>query len=409
MKEIKSILEAYQRIDFTERKAALATVVKVQGSSYRRPGARMLMTDDGRWTGAISGGCLEGDALRKARMAILDKKSSLITYDTMDDAAAAQIGLGLGCNGIIDVLIEPIDESDPNNPVRILQHIASGREVVALATVFDSAGENPGIQIGQRLLFQGDQVTYNSFQNTHFAGLLAEDVQQARDSGVSVTKTYDFPDTTVEAFIEVIKPEIKLVIFGAGYDTIPLSSMAKEMGWQVIMSDECVAHITPIRFPKADALIHSKREDILRKIEFDPYTAVVLMSHNYLYDLGVFKQLFSHELTEQLAYVGVVGPRKRYQKMIDELQKDEEVHTDVLMMNKVHSPIGLDIGAETPDEIALAIIAEVQARFTNRTGGFLKDKPGYIHKRDKEEGPSIERIYAQPQFRSCDIQVGRDL
>ena len=108
MKEIKSILKAYQNLDHSTTRAALATVVRVEGSSYRRTGARMLVMDDGTWVGGISGGCLEGDALKRARLAIAKTQASLVTYDTTEDDAH-QIGVGLGCNGIIDVLLAPIE------------------------------------------------------------------------------------------------------------------------------------------------------------------------------------------------------------------------------------------------------------------------------------------------------------
>ncbi len=137
MKEITRIVDVFDQIDFSQRKAALATVVWVEGSSYRRPGARMLITDDGRWEGAISGGCLEGDALRKARGVMRDGQPLVVTYDTMDDGANS-FGVGLGCNGIIDVLIEPIDPANPQHPVAVLREFVQQRDVRAVATVLSS-------------------------------------------------------------------------------------------------------------------------------------------------------------------------------------------------------------------------------------------------------------------------------
>ena len=122
MKEFKTILEACKKVDFTQRKAALATVVKVRGSSYRSPGARMLITDDGRWVGSISGGCLEGDALRKARQVMMNKVPMTVTYDTREESNQ-NLGIGLGCNGVIDVLIEPVELQDSSNPVFFFESI----------------------------------------------------------------------------------------------------------------------------------------------------------------------------------------------------------------------------------------------------------------------------------------------
>ena len=136
MKEFQKIIDAYERIDFSQQKAALATVVKIQGSSYRRPGARMLMTDAGHWVGAISGGCLEGDALRKARQVILRGEPQVVTYDTTDDEDAQSLGVGLGCNGIIDVMIEPLTDEPPAEPIHQLRTFLTNRSRAGLATVY---------------------------------------------------------------------------------------------------------------------------------------------------------------------------------------------------------------------------------------------------------------------------------
>src|SRR5882672_1372888 len=138
MKDFIAVVNAYKQIDFSQRKAALATVVRVRGSSYRSPGARMLITDDGRWTGSISGGCLEGDALRKARQVMNDKRSITVTYDTREESNQ-NLGISLGCNGVIDVLIEPVVPSDENNPVLLFESFIPSKEPLALATVFSSS------------------------------------------------------------------------------------------------------------------------------------------------------------------------------------------------------------------------------------------------------------------------------
>src|SRR6187401_1719791 len=131
MKEIRAILKSFEKAEKKGKKTALATVVHVEGSSYRRPGARMLITDEGQLTGAISGGCLEGDALRKALLVMSQQRSMLVTYDTMDEDDA-KLGIGLGCNGIIQVLIEPINPDEPNNPIELLKAVAARRQKAVL-------------------------------------------------------------------------------------------------------------------------------------------------------------------------------------------------------------------------------------------------------------------------------------
>ncbi len=157
MKEIKSILKAYQHVDHATTRAALATVVRVEGSSYRRTGARMLVMDNGTWVGGISGGCLEGDALKRARLAIAKTQASLVTYDTTNDDEH-QIGVGLGCNGIIDVLLAPIEPGDPNSPLAILESVVSDRrQTNVLLTITKLDGELNGLRAGNIIRYENRQ------------------------------------------------------------------------------------------------------------------------------------------------------------------------------------------------------------------------------------------------------------
>src|SRR5689334_7832155 len=143
MKDFKAIVKEYKKIDFSKHQAALATVVNVRGSSYRSPGARMLITDDGRWVGSISGGCLEGDALRKARLVMQSNVASTVTYDTREESNQ-NLGIGLGCNGVIDVLIEPIAFGSTQNVIETFRKIKDTNSPVAIATIFASRDLNGG-------------------------------------------------------------------------------------------------------------------------------------------------------------------------------------------------------------------------------------------------------------------------
>ena len=367
MKEITRILEVYDRIDFTQRKAALATVVWVEGSSYRRPGARMLITDDGRWEGAISGGCLEGDALRKARQVMLDGAPIVVTYDTMDDGANS-FGVGLGCNGIIDILIEPIDPVNSANPLAMLREFVQQRDVRVLATVLKNKSET-GLAPGQRFVL-------TALSANHIPDWLHTDMQAVQTTGRPSTKSYSVAAGTVDIFIERIDPGIELIIFGAGYDVVPVAKLARELGWQVTVTDDCVAHLSPKRFPVATCVLYADRQAVLDQLTITDRTAAVLMSHNFNYDRAILEAL----LTTSVPYIGMLGPRKRFDKMQAEFEKDGLYFSET-DLNRVHAPIGLDLGAETPDEIALSIIAEVKAFFARGSGGFLKDKDGPIHER----------------------------
>jgi xanthine dehydrogenase accessory factor len=382
MKDFKTIVNEFGKIDFTSRKAALATVVKVRGSSYRSPGARMLITDDGKWIGSISGGCLEGDALRKARQVMMDNKPMTVTYDTREESNQ-NLGIGLGCNGVIDVLIEPINISQENNPINLFEKFISAKEPLTLGTIFNASSG-----VGEKIIAHATGEIQNYFSNGVLSNIIKHDLLELFDTKKSEAKTYTTPDGEVEVFMELVQPSVSLIIFGGGFDARPVSQLAKTLGWDVQVTDECVAHIAPLFFPTADKLSLCHRDFIDRDFEITPFTACVLMSHNYEYDRDVLKKLIKTETP----YIGILGPRKRFDKMLVEFSAQglplqaEDIH-------RIHSPIGLDIGAETPDEIAISIVAEIQGKFVNRSGGFLKYRNAPIHHRDTHSDQVFKQVY----------------
>lgn len=382
MKDLKAIVSAYKQVDFSQKKAALATVVKVRGSSYRSPGARMLIMDDGRWVGSISGGCLEGDALRKARTVMMEKKSMTVTYDTREESNQ-NLGIGLGCNGVIDVLIEPMDPADKNNPGEFFNALLELKEPVTLATIFEGKKG-----VGEKILCAPDGSMQGKFSEEKLNQLTKPALQQLFQSKKSEAKKYEADGSEYEVFVELIQPTLSLIIFGGGFDARPVSELAKNLGWNVSVTDECVAHIAPVFFPTADKLSLCQREFIDRDFDITPYTACVLMSHNYEYDRDVLKKL----LKTNTPYIGMLGPRKRFDKMLKEFSEAGITLTES-DFQRIHSPIGLDIGAEAPDEIAVSIISEIQGKFSNRSGGFLKYHQGPIHHRDPHSDQVFKQVY----------------
>jgi xanthine/CO dehydrogenase XdhC/CoxF family maturation factor len=356
--------------------------VKVRGSSYRSPGARMLITDDGRWVGSISGGCLEGDALRKARKVMMDKIPMTVTYDTREESNQ-NLGIGLGCNGVIDVLIEPIDPQDKENPVTLFTSLITSKEPVALATIFEASSG-----VGEKLMLTSSGEWSGNFSDTQLKNSVQSSLESLFETKKSEAKKYQSTGKESEVFIELIQPAVSLIIFGGGFDARPVSELAKSLGWSVSVTDECVAHIAPLFFPTADKLTLCQREFIDRDFDITPYTACVLMSHNYEYDRDVLKKL----LKTNTPYIGILGPRKRFDKMQSEFSTQGVSLTDE-DFQRIHSPIGLDIGAEAPDEIAISIIAEIQSKFSNRSGGFLKYHSGPIHQRDPNSDQVFKQVY----------------
>lgn len=341
----------------------------------------MLITDDGKWAGSISGGCLEGDALRKARLVMTNKVPLTVTYDTREESNQ-NLGIGLGCNGVIDVLIEPLLNSDGKNPIHLFQELLDTREPVALATIFSGEG------VGNKMLVKEKEIVWSHFGDPELSRQVSHDLTTLLNTKHSTANTYETSAGKTEVFIELIQPTLSLIIFGGGFDARPVSELAKSLGWNVSVTDECVAHIVPLFFPTADKLTLCKREFVDRDFDITPYTACVLMSHNYEYDRDVLKKLIKTEAP----YIGLLGPRKRFDKMLDEFQA-EGIKLAGRDLQRIHSPIGLDIGAEAPDEIAVSIIAEIQGVFTNRSGGFLKYYQGPIHQRQPGSDEVFKQVY----------------
>jgi xanthine dehydrogenase accessory factor len=372
VKELQDIVHAFDKADKNGKQTALATVVHVEGSSYRRAGARMLITEDGELTGAISGGCLEGDALRKARLVMAQNRSMLVTYDTTDDDDA-KLGVGLGCNGIIHILIEPILAGRQDNPIQLFKLFLSKREPVVLITLF-TMNDKQAAQPGTCLLLTKNEDIKGTFPDEAIKDMLLADAKDVLVNGNSVTKTYIYGDKFT-CFIELLQPAVSLVLFGAGNDAIPLVQLAAVLGWHIYIVDGRSNYAIPERFPLAKKIIIARPENALAQIVIDDRTVIILMTHNYIYDMAVLKQL----LPLQLPYVGVLGPKKRLLRMLEEL-KDEGMEITDEQLTSVYGPTGLDIGSENADEIALSIIAEMQAVLNNRMGTSLRHK-NVIHNR----------------------------
>ena len=376
MKELQDIVTAFDKANTGGKQTALATVVHVEGSSYRRAGARMLITDDGQLTGAISGGCLEGDALRKARLVMAQNKPMLVTYDTTDDDDA-KFGVGLGCNGIIHILIEPIFTTRHDNPISLFKLFLSKRQPVVLVTLF-SLSDKQAIQPGTCLLLTADEDLHGTFPDVTIKDALLIDAKDVLKNGASVTKTYLYGDKFT-CFIELLQPTVSLIIFGAGNDAIPLVQLANVLGWHITLIDGRANYAVAGRFPLAKRIIIAKSEQALLNIECDNRTVMVLMTHNYNYDMAILRQL----LPLQLPYIAALGPKKRLIRMLDELKDEGQVITPLQLAN-IYGPAGLDIGSETSDEIALSILAEIQAVLKKRAGTFLREK-SIIHNRMPEQ------------------------
>lgn len=369
MKELREITRQYYQYQSRNEICALATVVKVEGSAYRRPGARMLVSENGQLTGAISGGCLEGDALRKAQAVIFKQAATIVMYDTTDEDDQ-KFGVGLGCNGIIHVLIEPIDFNDPYNPVKLLELAIARRETAQLLTVFDT-DPTALSQVGTIACLTIDKAIIHS-RSTDFnkLKLFFYKIDKLSINQQTIVNKIEHSET-IFYLLEAITPPIHILLYGAGNDTIPITQLANVLGWEVSVIDGRKSHATAERFPLAKTVVVSPADEALDQLSIDQHTVALLMTHNFEYEATLLEQL----LPLPLPYIGILGPKKKSLKLYERLQKKGIA----IPQDKLYGPVGLHIGAEGSEAIALSILSEIMAVLQRKPAGFLRDLEGPIH------------------------------
>jgi xanthine/CO dehydrogenase XdhC/CoxF family maturation factor len=376
VKELQEILKAYETIQQAQGKAMLATIVKVKGSTYRRPGARMLIREDGTSVGALSSGCLEADVIERAKKVMGSGDALTVTYD-MTSPEDDVWGLNLGCNGVIQILLEPLPLSARSPHLKFIATCLSENKSGVIASVSRVDGEFRA-RVGSHLFLSEDGRVEEDIRNPALCAALTEDCLNALRSKTSGVKEYRFTEGIVEAFVEIIRPPIPLIIFGAGADAIPLARFADELGWDVTVVDHRPAFLTRDRFPTADTLLSARPEDITGKLPLRPNAAAVILTHNFSDDLQLVRTL----LPSPVMYIGLLGPSKRAGMLLEKLRETGYSPT-AQQLDRLHGPIGLNIGAESPEEIALSILGEIHACISGRNGGFLRDHSGPIHGSDQ--------------------------
>jgi xanthine dehydrogenase accessory factor len=371
MSEIADVLAAIEALAARGERMALATIVAVRGSTYRRPGARLLVPEEGAPGGNISGGCLEGDVADMARVVMDEGRARLAGWDlTADDDAVW--GLGLGCNGAIEVFIEPAERAA--EVAGALRMALEDERPICVVTVVESA--DPAVTPGARIVvpLEGDPSGTVGTAAADAAALAAARQQLEAERSEVRTLTEG-----VRAFVEVLEPPVRLLICGAGHDAIPLVRAASVLGWHAVVADDREAFLTRDRYPEASAFVHvDAPEDAAKAAAVDERTFVVVMTHNFLRDKAYLRTM----LPSPAAYVGMLGPAARTERLLAELA-EEGVEITPERRARIHGPAGLDLGSEGPEEIAQSILAEIVAVRHGRAGGFLKERPGPIHDRPR--------------------------
>ena len=360
---------------------AVATIIGVRGSTYRREGARMLVTRSGRLTGNISGGCLEGDVAVVAADVMERHVPRVMLYDlTADDDAVW--GLGLGCNGAIEVFVEPVTGDD------LLWQVAEAvldGATLGLVTVVEGGATVPA---GGRMEVWSDGRRQGSLGEAALDEAAARIV--LRDSGglrsrIHVLGAEGGPQ--IRLFVEALHPPLRLIVCGAGHDAIPVVRLASQLGWRVLVVDRREALLTPERFPGATGFLRTEFPEAGGTVPTDSLSFVLVMTHNYLHDRDLLRAF----LPTPVPYLGMLGPRARTEKILRELEAEGVAIGDDRRA-QIYGPVGLDIGGDTPDEIALAALSEILAVARGRAGGFLRARAGPIHIPAQDAGPLVSAV-----------------
>ena len=331
--ELKQIVQSYQEANAKGIAAVLATVVALDGSSYRRPGVRMLLLENGNSIGAVSGGCVEKEVFRQAESVFKTKIPKVMTYDGR---------YRLGCEGVLFILLEPFTPSDLF--LETFQKTIVKREVFSIHSYFEKEhSENEAY--GSVFYFEGSQLSL-----------------QPKFS----------PKQHIAVFKQELLPCSKLILIGAEHDAVQLCSFASLMGWEVTIVANPKEQKSITDFNGASNFINTEPESIQLKI--DSQTALILMTHSYAKDLQYLIALKDAKPN----YFGLLGPSRRREKLFNELL-EREVAISEEFLNSIHGPAGLDIGAQTPQEISIAIMSEILAVTNNRNPILLKEREGRIH------------------------------
>jgi xanthine dehydrogenase accessory factor len=367
MSELTRVAGALAAAGRSRQPSVLATVVRTEGSTYRRIGARMVVVADGTRVGAVSAGCIEHDVVVRADGISASGVPEVVRYDTRspDDLVW---GFGLGCGGLVEVLLEPLTPTDAALKASRLARVADTRQQILLTTIIRAPADEGHFRPGDQAVLRVAGGTLDGLEGAFHADL-ERVARQVLRSGRSVTVSHPWKSEAVDVVYEIIVPRVRIAVCGAGVDAIPVVAAARRLDWHITLIDDRPAMAAAHRWPEADRIIVPLPAGIAECVAELEVEAAIIMSHNFERDADFLEGW----LRSAARYVGVMGPRHRTEALVETL-RSRGAPIDATARERIHGPIGLDIGAESPEEIALAIVAEVQAVHAGRTGQSLAER-----------------------------------
>jgi len=374
MSELLQVAAALTRAALEDQVSVLATVVRTEGSTYRRIGARLVVLGDGSHVGAVSAGCIESDVLLRVEQVRDTGAAELMTYDSRspDDLIW---GYGTGCGGMTELLLEPLDPAQAQAKAERLRTVAESRWPSVLATIIRASGVS--VRPGDQAVLPHAIAKLTGFDEVAaaFRAIIDATARDKLRARCSAPVHHIWGKQELDIAYEVRSPRMRVCVCGAGSEAAPLVAMAKLLGWQVTLIDHRPAMLNPGQWPDVDCLLIRSPADIAVAVERADCDAAVVMNHHYERDL----EFLAAWLGSAVPFIGMLGPRHRTQQMITTLDSNGRVLEGA--GQRIRSPVGLDLGGETPEEIALSIVAEVQAVYVGRQAGFLTRRTNPIHSR----------------------------
>ena len=343
----------------TPSKAALATLTRTRGSTFRRPGTHMLVLGDGRVVCELSGGCPQRDIVVRAQEVIASTLPSLIHYNA---DSALDVLMEMGCGGELEGLIEPLATTDATDFADALAQCLSDRLCVHMATLFAIDGV---VVMPQRVLWNEHLVLHDDIADTALTQSIVDTIVSATNKS-SVTLRLPSARGVIDVLVESIAPPHALVVIGSSAAARALLPLAQALGWQTTLVDHDPARLQATYLPAGLHTVCATPASLRSALPLDAQSSVVVMTHNLEQDVAYLEALRG----APVAYIGALGSRERVARMRS---------IPALAGLRVHAPAGLDIGSETPVEIAMAIAAEIMAVINRRGGGPLRDNEGAIH------------------------------
>lgn len=358
--ELSTLITALRSLHHqSSPQAAMATLTRTRGSTFRRPGTRMLVLGDGRVVCELSGGCPQRDIVQRALEVIASGVPRLVQYNA---ESGLDVLIEMGCGGELEVFIEPLLTTHHTDFIDTLSRCLDERMDIRMATLF-AIDQSP--IIAGRLVWDADGVLHDSMHDTALSQAI---VAHAPAVGARRAVTLSIPSTRgmMDVLIESISPPHALVVIGSSAAARALLPLASALGWQTTLVDSDPARLQATDLPDGLNTVCASPTNLAATLQLDAHSSVVVMTHNLEHDMAYLQALKN----APVAYIGALGSRERVARMRDN-------HS--LAGLHLHAPAGLDIGSETPEEIALAIAAEIMAVVNRRHGGSLRNNNGAIH------------------------------